>query len=112
MRGKTKSKLKKLGRQFETAKKNFNFSLHDPNNYTRARHARLTQFWLRIARLHFFDEKNPITENDSNGLAKLGNTNAETLLRAQMFPSLATHETLLRMLQGHKCCIRNTCFLV
>ena len=46
------------------------------------------------------------------GLAKLGNIVAETLLRTQMFPSLATHETLLRMLQGRKCCIRNTCFLV
>ena len=31
------------------------------------------------------------------GLAKLGNFVAETLLRAQMFPSLATQEALLRM---------------
>ena len=31
------------------------------------------------------------------GLAKLGNIVAETLLCAQMFPSLATQETLLRM---------------
>ena len=46
------------------------------------------------------------------GLAKLGNIVAETLLRAQMFPSLATQETLLRMLQGRKCCTRNTRFLV
>ena len=46
------------------------------------------------------------------GLAKLGTIVAETLLCAQMLPSLATHETLLRMLQGRKCCIRNTCFLV
>ena len=48
----------------------------------------------------------------TKGLSKLGNIVVETLLRAQMFPSLATHETLLRMLQGRKCCIRNTCFLV
>ena len=33
------------------------------------------------------------------GLAKLGNIAVKTLLRAQMFPSLATRETLLRMLQ-------------
>ena len=44
----------------------------------------------------------------SRGLAKLENIVAETLLRAQMFPSLATHETLLRMLQGRKCSIRST----
>ena len=31
------------------------------------------------------------------GLAKLGNFVVETLLHAQMFPSLATQETLLRM---------------
>ena len=63
--GKNQIEIKKLGRQFETAQKNFNFSLHDPSNYTRARQARLTQFWLRIARLPFFDEENPITENDT-----------------------------------------------
>ena len=46
------------------------------------------------------------------GLAKLGNIVAEPLLRAQMFLSLATHKTLLRMLQGGKCYIRDICFLV
>ena len=34
---------------------------------------------------------------NSKGLAKLVNTVAETLLRAQMFPSLATQETLSRI---------------
>ena len=34
---------------------------------------------------------------DNKGVAKLGNIVAETLLRAQMFPSLATQETLLLM---------------
>ena len=33
----------------------------------------------------------------SKGLAKLGNIVAETLLYAQIFSSLATQETLLRM---------------
>ena len=51
-------------------------------------------------------------KTNRKGLAKLGNIVAETLLRAQMFPSLATNETLLRMPQRRKCCIRNTCFLV
>ena len=34
---------------------------------------------------------------ETRGLAKLGKVVAETLLRAQMFSSLATQETLLRM---------------
>ena len=46
------------------------------------------------------------------GMAKLGNIFSETLLRTQMFPNLATYGTLLRMLQGRKSCILNTCFLV
>ena len=43
-------KTKKFGGHFELAKKIFNFSSRDPSNYTRERHARMAQFWLKIAK--------------------------------------------------------------
>ena len=46
-------KTKKFGRHFELAKQKFNFSSRDPSNYTRERHARMAQFWLKIAHLSF-----------------------------------------------------------
>jgi len=49
------------------------------------------------------------------GLAKLGNIVAETLLRTQMFPSLAARETYVAetfLFPGHKFCVRNICFPV
>ena len=53
-------KPKKFGRHFELAKQKFNFSSRDPSNYTRARHARMTQFWLKIAHLSFSIATTPL----------------------------------------------------
>ena len=60
MRISTKSKLKKFGRHFELAKQKFNFSSRDPSNYTRAPHARMAQFWLKIAHLSFSIATTPL----------------------------------------------------
>ena len=74
--------------------------------------------------------KLPIRE--FKGLTKLGSIVAETLLRMQMFPSLAARETCVAetnfaarenkkcfclesktfLLPGHKFCVRNICFPV
>ena len=53
-------KTKKFGRHFELAKQKFNFSSRDPSNYTRARHARMVQFWLKIAHLSFSIATTPL----------------------------------------------------
>ena len=69
---------------------------------------------------------------ETKGLAKLGNIVAETLLRRQMFPSLAARETYVAetkfaarkqkkcfclksktfLFPGHTFCVRNKCFPV
>ena len=53
-------KTKKFGRHFELAKQKFNFSSRDPSNYTRERHARMAQFWLKIAHLSFSIATTPL----------------------------------------------------
>ena len=51
-------KTKTFGRHFELAKQKF--SSRDPSNYTRARHARMAQFWLKIAHLPFSIATTPL----------------------------------------------------
>ena len=60
VRRQAKSNLKKFGRHFELAKQKFNFSSRDPSNYMRARHARMAQFWLKIAHLSFSIATTPL----------------------------------------------------
>ena len=53
-------KTERFGRHFELANQKFNFSSRDPSNYTRARHARMAQFWLKIAHLSFSIATTPL----------------------------------------------------
>ena len=53
-------KTERFGRHFELANQKFNFSSRDPSNYTRARHARMEQFWLKIAHLSFSIATTPL----------------------------------------------------
>ena len=47
-------------KNFDLAKQKFNFYSRDPCNYTRARHARMAQFWLKIAHLSFSIATTPL----------------------------------------------------
>ena len=53
-------KTKNIGRHFELAKQKFIFSSRDPSNYTRAPHASMAQFWLKIVHLSFSMATTPL----------------------------------------------------
>ena len=55
-----KSKQKKLDAILNLPLQKFNFSSRDPSNDTRAPHARMAQFWLKIAHLSFSMATTPL----------------------------------------------------